>query len=838
MNCLALEQQGEVLVVDCGVTFDDRGLGIDVVHPDFTALERYRVAGLFLTHGHEDHIGAIPYFLRRFDVPVYGPRYALGLVRERAAEHEILDHVTLHEVTPRQRVQVGSFEVEPIRVTHSIADATALAIRTDAGLVVHTGDFKFDDAPPDGETFDVARFQALAVEGIRLLLSDSTNIDARGPTGSEGAVGHALDDIVAAAEHAVVVAVFASNVHRLRILGEIARRHGRKLVALGRSVSTHARVARSIARSTGEHAGAPYLDWPNDLVWPADRARELPRRALLGVATGSQGEGAAALARLARGEHPAFDLAAEDVVVMSSRVIPGNEAAVVRVMGDLLRRGVAVRTWWSDRDVHVSGHAHRDEQRRMIELARPRAFVPLHGTLHHLFRHAALARELGVPEVCVLENGDVGASFGHFDQVGPRSLRARARLRAEGLARRRASRARGSRLSRSGPCRRLGRPTRKAGGGRGSLYARRGRRGARRACALGRPPRSGHRRGRARGRSARGGHRRGRRCRGRAPSGTTCAGPRRRVQARDHRHRATGAAMSVDPAPTVGPYLTAKLRAFDDRLRGLLPRILSSSDDDEVVHDLRVALRRTRTVLEIGRSVFGRFHSDEVRRALRDVQRATGALRDEEVLLDLMESLHVEAPVVAEWLEIRRRRERRLRRALVRLVEAGELDRGRRLLEALLAFRVDPSRDRRLAKFARRSATAARRRVDRRRIARVDDPLALHQLRIAYKRLRYVVETFAEALPGDLTALAQPAARMQNRLGSVHDVDVAVGCIGRARSLPLETRRELLAALGAVRAERLAHCVAEAGLAVAVAGPGVAFAHASGAAGLRKTSMR
>src|SRR5258708_26905353 len=182
MNCLGLEQGGEVLVVDCGVTFDGRGLGVDVVHPDFEALDEYRVAGLFITHGHEDHIGAIPYFLRRFDVPVFGPRYALGLLRERASDHEVLDHVRLHEVTPHSRVRVGSFDVEPIRVTHSIADATALAIRTDAGLVVHTGGFKFDDTPPDGETFDVARFEELSREGVRLLLRDSTNVASTRPT--------------------------------------------------------------------------------------------------------------------------------------------------------------------------------------------------------------------------------------------------------------------------------------------------------------------------------------------------------------------------------------------------------------------------------------------------------------------------------------------------------------------------------------------------------------------------------------------------------------------------------------------------------------------------------
>jgi ribonuclease J len=407
MNCLALEQGGEALVIDCGVTFDGRGLGIDVVHPEFGALDDYRIAGLFVTHGHEDHIGAIPYFLRRFDVPVYGPAYALNLVRERAAEHEVLDHVDLRCVKPRQRERVGSFEVEPIRVTHSIADATALAIRTDAGLVVHTGDFKFDEAPPDGETFDVPRFEELAREGVDLLFSDSTNIDASGPTGSEEGVGSALEAIVAGARQAVVVAMFASNVHRLKMLGEIARRHGRKIVALGRSVSTHARVAQATSRSTGGHAGRPYLEWPADLVCSAERARELPKRAILAVATGSQGESTAALARLARGEHSALELGDGDVVVLSSRAIPGNEPEVVRVMNDLLRRGVELRSWWSDHALHVSGHAHRQEQRRMIELVQPRAFVPVHGTLHHLTRHAELARELGVPGATVLENGDV-----------------------------------------------------------------------------------------------------------------------------------------------------------------------------------------------------------------------------------------------------------------------------------------------------------------------------------------------------------------------------------------------------------------------------------------------
>ncbi|HEY8080132.1 MAG TPA: ribonuclease J [Labilithrix sp.] len=399
MNCMALEQRGEILIVDCGVTFDDRGLGVDVVHPDFTPLEALggRVVGVVVTHGHEDHIGALPYFLKRHDVPIWAPKYALGLVRERLDEHEILAHATLHQTRPREAFDVGSFHVEPIRVTHSIADATALAITTDAGVVVHTGDFKFDDAPPDGETFDVERLRELGDAGVSLLMSDSTNVDAEGPTGSEQSVGEVLERIVADARGAVVIAMFASNVHRLRLLGDIARRTNRKIVLLGRGVGTHARVAKS----TG------YLPWPDELVWSDAAARELPRDRILAIATGSQGEANAALARLARGEHPALTVGPGDTVVLSARTIPGNEPEVYAILGMLIRRGVEVRTRLTDRGIHVSGHAHRPEQRRMIELVRPKCFVPVHGTVHHLTRHAALARESGVPEVAVIENGRV-----------------------------------------------------------------------------------------------------------------------------------------------------------------------------------------------------------------------------------------------------------------------------------------------------------------------------------------------------------------------------------------------------------------------------------------------
>jgi ribonuclease J len=442
MNCMVIEQQGAALLVDCGVTFDQRGLGVDVVHPDFSPIDRLgtSIAGVVVTHGHEDHIGALPYLLRRFDVPVYGPRYALGLVSERLREHEVLAHAKLVETRPGETFPVGPFVVEPIRVTHSIADATALAIRTGVGTLVHTGDFKFDETPPDGERFDVARFRELGDDGVTLLMSDSTNVDVEGPTGSEADVTSALERLAREARGAVVVAMFASNVHRLRILGDVARSTGRKIVLLGRGVGTHARVARA----TG------YLPWPEDLVIPETMARETPRGALLAIATGAQGEERAALARLARDEHPFFSLGKDDRVVISARTIPGNELDVHALIGQLLRRGIDVVTRATDH-VHVSGHAHRPDQRRMLSLVRPRCFIPVHGTLHHLNRHAELARELGVPSVAVVENGRVaeitsdrvmlgetlGAGRVHVwagREVAKTVLRERGALASEGVA--------------------------------------------------------------------------------------------------------------------------------------------------------------------------------------------------------------------------------------------------------------------------------------------------------------------------------------------------------------------------------------------------------------------
>jgi ribonuclease J len=399
MNCMVLEADGDAIVIDCGVMFPDRELGVDVIHPDFRwiAERRDRLRGIVLTHGHEDHIGGLPYLLRQANVPVLGPPYALELVRRRLAEHEGIRSVDLRPTRVRTPFRLGCFEVEPIRVTHSIADATALAIRTPAGLVVHTGDFKIDEHPPDGQAFDRERLAQLGDEGVRLLLSDSTNAWVAGRSGEESTVHAKLGELVARAPARVVVSVFASNVHRLRALFSVARDTGRHVVLLGRSVRTHVETATRLG----------YIPDPGALLVHPDDARELPRSQLLAIATGTQGEALAALARLAADRHPALTLEPGDEVVHSARIIPGHEQIVYRMINDFERRGVTVRFAATDPGVHVSGHAHADEQRIMLSLVRPRGFVPVHGTFLHLKRHEALARSMGVTDTLVVENGAV-----------------------------------------------------------------------------------------------------------------------------------------------------------------------------------------------------------------------------------------------------------------------------------------------------------------------------------------------------------------------------------------------------------------------------------------------
>jgi ribonuclease J len=398
MNCLAIEQEDGILVVDCGVTFPDDDLGVDVLHPDFSWLRERasRVSGVFLTHGHEDHVGALPYLLADLDVPVWGPPHALGVARRRLAEHAFkASELDFREAHAGKSYDVGPFKVEPVRVAHSIVEASALAIATRAGVVLHSGDFNFDPAPPDGEPSDEARLRAIGDEGVALLLSDSTNIDVPVRAGSERSVADALERIATQATGRVVVAMFASNVQRMITFGALAQKLGRKLCLLGRSLDSQSSIATEIGR----------LNWPSDLLVSADRAKEVPRDRLLVLAGGTQGERNSAMRRLAQGIHPAFRLEAGDTVVLSSRVIPGNDRVVSGMVDELLRQGVALHSRHTDPDVHTSGHAGRSEQTRMIELVRPRCFLPVHGTLHHLLRHRELATSLGVERTLVVEDG-------------------------------------------------------------------------------------------------------------------------------------------------------------------------------------------------------------------------------------------------------------------------------------------------------------------------------------------------------------------------------------------------------------------------------------------------
>jgi ribonuclease J len=416
MNCMALEVEGEILVIDCGVTFPRSDLGIDTYRPDLSWLEERQgsIRGLVLTHGHEDHIGAVPAFLERFDVPVWGPPYALELVKLRLEEYGFrADSYDLRPSVPRRRFEAGRFEVEPIRVTHSIVDATALVVRSPAGTLVHTGDFKMDGSPDPEELTDEERFREVGDEGVRLLLSDSTNVDSPGTSGNELATVERLRELVDSAPARVVVGLFASNVLRLRTLGELAAASGRKLILLGRSVVTHARIGRDLGK----------LSWTSDLVIPLEQLPTTPRDRQLILATGTQGERLAALARLANRTHPNLQLAEGDRVIFSSRVIPGNEPTVNQMANGFLRQGIQVCTATTYPGIHVSGHAYRDEQARMIDLVRPRSFLPIHGTLLHLHRHAELARSQGVAEVTVLENGEVGELGPHapLERAGDRA---------------------------------------------------------------------------------------------------------------------------------------------------------------------------------------------------------------------------------------------------------------------------------------------------------------------------------------------------------------------------------------------------------------------------------
>jgi ribonuclease J len=399
LNMMLVESGDDIIAVDCGLLFpDDEMPGVDYVIPDWTYLreQRARFRAVVLTHGHEDHIGALAYLLREFGVPVYGTPLTLAIARHRLTELGALARADLRPYQPGDMIRVGGLVIEPIRVTHSIADGIGLAIETPAGTVVHTGDFKLDESPVDLAQPDYARFRALGERGVLALCSDSTNVGRPGRTGSETEVGAALQGRFAEAPGRILVATFASHIHRIQQVLNLAVACSRKVALLGRSMVANVAVASELG----------YLKVPDGLLVTLEELGALPARRQVILSTGSQGETHSAVSLIAAGEHKDVSVGAGDLVIFSSRVIPGNERVIGRAINALLRRGAEV-LWEDVAFVHVSGHASQEDLKHMIALTRPRYFMPVHGEYRHLLQHARLAESAGVPRerVFLVEDG-------------------------------------------------------------------------------------------------------------------------------------------------------------------------------------------------------------------------------------------------------------------------------------------------------------------------------------------------------------------------------------------------------------------------------------------------
>ena len=401
LNMMVLECRDKILLIDCGLMFPESSMmGIDFAIPDVTALANRTadIVALILTHGHEDHIGGVPYLLERLGFPpLFGTPLTLGLLQSKLEEHELSQTPEMHTISPAGKVHLDPFEIEFFRASHSIVDGVGLAIRTPAGLVIHTGDFKLDPDPLDGEGTETGRLAQYGDEGVLLLLSDSTNVESPGRTPSEREVGKMFDRILPECRGWVMVAAFASNIHRVQQAVNAALKSNRKIVITGRSMQLVSRVARQLG----------YLHIPDDALIDLDELPYLPRDRLLIITTGSQGEFRSVLSRVAQGEHKQLQLEENDVVILSSKFIPGNERSIQQTINNLYRRGAEVY-YETTSDVHVSGHASRDELKEVLSLVRPRYFVPVHGEYRHLVKHAQLARETGVAEgnAFILENGE------------------------------------------------------------------------------------------------------------------------------------------------------------------------------------------------------------------------------------------------------------------------------------------------------------------------------------------------------------------------------------------------------------------------------------------------
>jgi ribonuclease J len=402
MNCMAIRYGDDIIVIDAGMMFPDAELlGVDIVTPDFTYLEQNasKVRGLILTHGHEDHIGGIPFLLSQLQIPVYGTAFTLALVERRLEEHRLLDEADLNSVKPGEKLTLGPFVIEFIYVTHSIVSCVALAITTPLGVIIHTGDFKVDPTPIDNELFDLHTLADYGKRGVLLLMSDSTNVDRSGYTESERAVAPRLEDLFVRSPRRLVISCFSSSIPRLQQILDLAHEHGRKVAFLGRSMNNTTEIAHDLG----------FLRIPNGiLLRPQDIMQTAPSK-LVAVVSGTQGEPMSALSRVAVDNHKSLSLEAGDTVVLSSRMIPGNEKSIYRMINHVSKRGADVVYGSMNPPIHVSGHGSAEELRLILNLVRPKYFVPVHGEYRQMARHAKLAQHLshvGLEESFILESGE------------------------------------------------------------------------------------------------------------------------------------------------------------------------------------------------------------------------------------------------------------------------------------------------------------------------------------------------------------------------------------------------------------------------------------------------
>jgi len=401
LNMMAIECGEDIIVIDAGLMFpEDDMLGIDIVIPDFTYLRQNRqhLRALIVTHGHEDHIGAIPFLLREFSMPIYGTALTLALIREKLKEHGLLERSQLIQVTARESIAIGPFAIEFIQTCHSIPDSVGLAIRTPIGIFIHSGDFKIDHTPVDGKKLDMAKFGAYGEEGVLALFSDSTNVEREGYTLSEKDVGATLKQIFQERSGRIIVAVFASNLHRIQQVIRLAKEFHRKVLLNGKSMLINVRIARELG----------YLDFPGEDEITLQDLPRTPDSEVLMLTTGSQGEPMSALTRMAFNDHRKLKVKPGDTIIFSSKFIPGNEKTIQNIINHLYRLGAEV-IHEQVYDIHVSGHAYREELKAMINIVRPRFFIPVHGEYRHLVKHRQLALAMGtLPDQCLLPvDGDV-----------------------------------------------------------------------------------------------------------------------------------------------------------------------------------------------------------------------------------------------------------------------------------------------------------------------------------------------------------------------------------------------------------------------------------------------